>query len=101
MFALYCIFNVHSGLFVNKRTSLNGLFPQDNDETNLATFNSLLIDPRFLLSGPQLHAVYGPSACRRNGRKKDLHASFILEIDLFHQTLEFSSTYYPTQIWKN
>ena len=87
---------MHGDIFVNKWTSLNGLFPRDNDETNLTPFNSLLIDARFLLSAPRLHAVYEASACQRNRSKKDLHASFILEIDLFRQKLKVSSTYYPT-----
>ena len=63
LFGPNCIFTVRGDIFVNKWTSLNGLFPRDNDETNLALFNSLLIDARFLLSAPRLHGVYETSAC--------------------------------------
>ena len=52
MIAPYCTFTVHSDIFINKWTSLKGLFPRDNDETLLHStlcslthaFYSLLLD---------------------------------------------------------
>ena len=73
------------------------VFFRDN---NNCFHNCLLQDPRILLSAPRLYNIYKASTCQRNGRKKDLHASTIIEVDLFHKKVEVSSTYYPTQIWK-
>ena len=54
LFGPNCTFTMHGGIFVNKWTSLNNLFPRDNNDTNLAPFNSLLIDALLLECPPSI-----------------------------------------------